>query len=155
MKTVGELIDALGGHRKLAAALGVPSGTVSAWKSRGAIPARAWPGLVARARKNDLFDLSLDMLADLHGAAPPADRAKPPAEGSSRNARVRLTVDAGLLAEAVELGLEVERVAEAALREHLRVEKDRRWQAEHADVIEWYNEHIERDGIFGEEWRSF
>jgi len=35
-----------------------------------------------------------------------------------------------------------------------REEKARRWQAEHADVIEWYNEHIDRDGIFGDEWRG-
>ena len=41
------------------------------------------------------------------------------------------------------------------LSEHEREEKARRWQAEHADVIDWYNEHIERDGIFGEEWRAF
>jgi post-segregation antitoxin (ccd killing protein) len=36
-----------------------------------------------------------------------------------------------------------------------RGEKIRRWQAEHADVVDWYNHHIERDGIFGEEWRAF
>ncbi|MCC6735552.1 MAG: helix-turn-helix transcriptional regulator [Bauldia sp.] len=30
-----------------------------------------------------------------------------------------------------------------------------RWRAENAEAIRSFNEHIERDGVFGEEWRSW
>lgn len=30
-----------------------------------------------------------------------------------------------------------------------------RWRVENAEAIRSFNEHIERDGVFGEEWRSW
>lgn len=36
-----------------------------------------------------------------------------------------------------------------------REEAAARWRAENADAIRSFNEHIERDGVFGEEWRSW
>jgi antitoxin CcdA len=72
-----------------------------------------------------------------------------------RRTRVKIRIDKDLLAEAAALGIDVNALADGVLRGGDQEGKDKRWQAEHADVIEWYNEHIERDGIFGEDWRSF
>lgn len=158
MKSVAELIETLGGHRRVADALRVPTGTVSSWKSRGAIPARAWTGLVTQARKDRVPGVTLQTLADLHSApnheTPRAESADKE-EKVSRRVRVKVRIDKDLLAEAANLGIEINALADEILREAIKNEKNRRWQAEHADVIAWYNEHIERDGIFGEEWRTF
>ena len=68
---------------------------------------------------------------------------------------MKIRIDKDLLDEAANLGIDVNTLADDVLRQAIKKEKDRRWQTEHADVIAWYNEHIERDGIFGEEWRTF
>ena len=68
---------------------------------------------------------------------------------------MKIRIDKDLLDEAANLGIDVNALADDVLRQAIKKKKDRRWQAEHADVIAWYNEHIERDGIFGEEWRTF
>jgi|tagenome__1003787_1003787.scaffolds.fasta_scaffold20551961_2 antitoxin CcdA len=158
MKRVAELIDALGGHRRLAEALRVPAGTVSAWKSRGVIPARAWTGVVAAARKEQVDGVTLETLAELH-AAPRRARNGTGRDGAAdagpRKARVRVYLEKDLLAEAAQLGIQIDVIANDGLREGIKREQIKRWQAEHADVIAWYNDHIERDGIFGEEWRTF
>jgi antitoxin CcdA len=158
MKSVPDLIEALGGHQQLARALRVPPGTVSSWKSRRAVPARVWTALVAHARKRQLQGIDLETLASLHS---PSKRraAKVEAQGRAANGRrrtrVKIRIDKDLLDEAANLGIDVNTLADDVLRQAIKKEKDRRWQAEHADVIAWYNEHIERDGIFGEEWRTF
>ncbi len=154
MKSVAEIIEALGGHRRVAAALQVPSGTVSAWKSRGSIPARVWPELIKHAQRDRVQGVTLEALAALQ-AGPRARNAQPRKDHASEKRRVRIHLDERLLAEAAELGIDVQALTDEALRRAVKREKDRRWQAEHADVIAWYNDHIERDGIFGEEWRTF
>ena len=63
------------------------------------------------------------------------------------------SLDAGL-SEAKAAKLNPFRTGDRLLDQE-REEKARRCQAEHTDVIDWYNEHIERDGIFGDEWRAF
>jgi antitoxin CcdA len=89
---------------------------------------------------------------------------QPPSEASTDSAvmkegkktvSVKVRIDNDLLEEATELGIEIDSIAEHLLRETIKQEKVKRWQAEHADVIAWYNEHIEKDGIFGKEWRTF
>lgn len=77
------------------------------------------------------------------------------ADGEGEPVQVRVLIDKDLLAEAAKLGIDVGALADKALRESIRREKARRWQAEHADIIAWYNDHVEKDGIFGEEWRTF
>jgi antitoxin CcdA len=157
MKSVPQLIDAFGGHQRLARALRVPPGTVSSWKSRGAIPARVWAALVAQARKRRLR-VDLATLASLHAsdrqrATKSGSRSRP--SGDARRTRVKIRIDKDLLAEAADLEIDINMLADGILRDAIKKEKDRRWQAQHADVIEWYNQHVERDGIFGEEWRTF
>lgn len=84
---------------------------------------------------------------------------QPPSETAtstvSARKTVRVQIDEDLLTAAAELGIDIETLAEDVLRESIRQEKIKRWQANHADVIAWYNDHIEKDGIFGEEWRTF
>ncbi len=84
---------------------------------------------------------------------PPGNTVPKPAERET--VRVRLLIDRALAAEAADLGIDLETFAQEALREGIRRERVKRWQAEHADVIAWYNDHVEKDGIFGEEWRTF
>jgi hypothetical protein len=47
MRTVSQIIDDLGGGRHLASAIGVPVGTVAAWKHRSSIPADHWLAITA------------------------------------------------------------------------------------------------------------
>jgi antitoxin CcdA len=68
---------------------------------------------------------------------------------------VSLSLDVDLVAEARRLDLDLSRIAEEALRRHVRDEKVRRWQEENAGAIAWNNEHVEKNGVFGEEWRTF
>jgi antitoxin CcdA len=75
--------------------------------------------------------------------------------GSNEPEIVRVCLDEDLLAQAAELGIDLKTTANEALRAKIKQEKIKRWQAEHADVIAWYNDHIEKEGIFGEEWRTF
>lgn len=68
---------------------------------------------------------------------------------------MNISVDAGLLKVAKEIGVNVSKVAEDALRKATEPERIRRWQEENKDVIESYNAYIERNGIFGEELLDF
>jgi antitoxin CcdA len=77
------------------------------------------------------------------------------ASAASARTTMRVEIEGDLLAAAAALGLDVGALADAALREGVRRAKIERWQADHADVIAWYNDHIEKDGVFGEEWRTF
>lgn len=68
---------------------------------------------------------------------------------------VDLSLDAELVAEARTLGLDLSRIAEDALRRHVRDEKARRWQEENAEAIAANNARIERDGLWCDEYRLF
>ena len=155
MKTAADVIDALGGYRRLASAIGVPPTTVSAWKSRGSIPAHQWSKLVEQARQVRLNGVTLESLASLQKNIERKHKSPRKMQAQNRKASVRIEIDSRLLAEASELGLSLEAFAESSLREQILSAKRARWQAEHADVIDWYNEHIERDGVFGDEGRTF
>jgi post-segregation antitoxin (ccd killing protein) len=118
MKSVPDLIEALGGHQQLARALRVPPGTVSSWKSRRAVPARVWTALVAHARKRQLQGIDLETLASLHS---PSKRraAKVEAQGRAANGRrrtrVKIRIDKDLLDEAANLGIDVNALADDVL----------------------------------------
>jgi post-segregation antitoxin (ccd killing protein) len=118
MKSVPDLIEALGGHQQLARALRVPPGTVSSWKSRRAVPARVWTALLAHARKRQLQGIDLETLASLHS---PSKRraAKVEAQGRAANGRrrtrVKIRIDKDLLDEAANLGIDVNALADDVL----------------------------------------
>jgi antitoxin CcdA len=127
------------------------------------VSGKQWPG-------PDFFErvesLTKGQITAEHFVNPkkPIKQPQPPSEASGdaavvkeerKTVRVKVRIDNNLLAEAANLGIEIDAIAENFLREKIKQEKVKRWQAEHADVIAWYNEHIEKDGIFGEGWRTF
>lgn len=72
MQTFSQIIDALGGYAKAADALGVPAGTVSAWKTRGSIPSAYWHRLVNLASTQGVDGVSLETLARMSETKPAA-----------------------------------------------------------------------------------
>jgi len=62
MKTVPDLIEALGGSTRLAGKLNLPIATVGAWKARGSIPARYFPQLVRLASQQKVKGVTLKTL---------------------------------------------------------------------------------------------
>lgn len=61
------VIKALGGTGKIAAHLGVPLGTASAWKTRNAIPATHWWAIVQMAAGSGVEGVTVDALAQMAG----------------------------------------------------------------------------------------
>ena len=79
--------------------------------------------------------------------------------------KVQIEVDRDLVAEAETAGLDLGERAEAALRRKLvrtaaatsggHAERVEEWRREHAESIKFQNEVSEREGLFGDEWRTF
>lgn len=82
----------------------------------------------------------------------------------SEQVRVEVALDREFVQGANDAGLDLSEVMSRALRRIMGPPKDDEaernarilaFQREHADVIASRNEMIDRDGLFGEEWRSF
>lgn len=73
MESARQIIDAFG-NAQLAAALDVPVGTVSAWKSRGAIPHAYWRKIEAEARRRKIRDISYALLERISPARKPRSK---------------------------------------------------------------------------------
>ena len=69
--------------------------------------------------------------------------------------KVNLTLDAGVAEDARSLGLNMSRIAEAAIREAARFERNRLWRAQNAEAITRYAEEVGRDGPAFSRYRSF
>ena len=69
MKTVPELIKALGGSTQLAGKLNLPIATVGAWKARGSIPPRYFPTLVRIAGQQKVKGVTLESLVAMRVSA--------------------------------------------------------------------------------------
>ena len=65
MESVSSIFAALGGVTAVAAMLGAPLGTISAWKTRDSIPSEYWDALVAAAQKRGLVEITFELLAKL------------------------------------------------------------------------------------------
>lgn len=72
-----------------------------------------------------------------------------------RKKSANLSIDADLLRDAKALGINLSQFAEEKLVEEVRRRRWDAWRSENRAAIEAYNRHIERDGIFGEEYRRF
>ena len=68
---------------------------------------------------------------------------------------VNLSANSDLLLQAKEQGINLSQTFEAALVISLREKLEDRWRKESKEAIAAYNEHIERDGIFGARTRRF
>ncbi len=69
--------------------------------------------------------------------------------------KVNLTLDAEVAATARALGLNMSRLAEAAIAEAARAERNRLWREENRAAIEAYAEEVARDGLPLTPFRSF
>ncbi|WP_372574754.1 type II toxin-antitoxin system CcdA family antitoxin [Ruegeria jejuensis] len=69
--------------------------------------------------------------------------------------KVNLTIDAELSREARALGLNMSRVAEAAIAKVAREERNRRWRQDNRAALDAYAEEVERDGLPLARFRSF
>ncbi|MFN4098757.1 MAG: type II toxin-antitoxin system CcdA family antitoxin [Pararhodobacter sp.] len=61
--------------------------------------------------------------------------------------KVNLTLDAGVVEGARALGLNMSRLAEAAIAEAAKTERNRLWRAENRGAIEAYAREIDQDGL--------
>jgi len=58
-----------------------------------------------------------------------------------------VSIDARLVAEAKELGINVSRASEEGLARELKAERERRWLDENRDAIASYNEWVENNEL--------
>ena len=70
-------------------------------------------------------------------------------------AKVNLSIDDAVTREARALGVNMSRVAEAAIAEAARLERNRRWREENREALEAYAREVERDGPALARFRSF
>lgn len=75
------------------------------------------------------------------------------AEGSKRP--VNLSLNAALLKQGKELGINVSSVAEEALAYAVSAKLAEQWQAENRGAMEAYNQRVEAQGVFSDGLRSF
>jgi len=69
--------------------------------------------------------------------------------------KVNLTLDADVAASARSLGLNMSRLAEAAILEAAKAERNRQWRAANRSAIEAYADEIAKEGLPLAGFRSF
>lgn len=69
--------------------------------------------------------------------------------------KVNLTLDAGVAETARSLGLNMSRLAEAAIADASKTERNRLWRIENRDAINAYAEEVAKDGLPLAQFRSF
>lgn len=70
-------------------------------------------------------------------------------------AKVNLTLDSNVAEEARELGLNMSRLAEGAIAEAARLERNRRWREENKQALNEYAREVEENGLPLSKYRSF
>ncbi len=75
--------------------------------------------------------------------------------GHILRSKVNLSIETAVAREARTLGVDMSRVAEAAIAEAARVERNRRWREENHDALDAYAQEIARDGLPLARFRSF
>jgi hypothetical protein len=76
MRTVSQIIDDLGGARFVATSLGLPIGTVAAWKHRESIPADKWLAVIGLNPADGKDGASAHELAAAHAEPAPATQSE-------------------------------------------------------------------------------
>lgn len=69
--------------------------------------------------------------------------------------KVNLTLDADVAETARALGLNMSRLAEAAIVEAAKLERNRRWRQDNSAAITAYAEEIEKEGLALSRFRNF
>ncbi|KIC14333.1 type II toxin-antitoxin system CcdA family antitoxin [Leisingera sp. ANG-Vp] len=70
-------------------------------------------------------------------------------------AKVNLTLDSVVSAEARALGLNMSRLAEAAISDAIRLERNRVWREENREALEAYAREVEENGLPLAQYRTF
>jgi antitoxin CcdA len=78
-----------------------------------------------------------------------------PRRGNQRKKAVNLSIDGQILTAARAAKINLSETLEGRLIEVLRDGAHARWVADNRAAIDAYNDRIERDGVFGEEYRRF
>jgi antitoxin CcdA len=68
---------------------------------------------------------------------------------------VNLSIDAELVAEAKAAGTNMSALLEKALKEELRERRWQKWREENGAALEAYDRHIEEDGLWADEFRTW
>jgi antitoxin CcdA len=66
-----------------------------------------------------------------------------------------VSIDADLLEKAKALDINLSQALEGRLTEIIAERMRKQWIEENADAIDAYNERIEREGVFGDDLRTF
>lgn len=69
--------------------------------------------------------------------------------------KVNLTLDADVAKTARELGLNMSRLAESAILEAAKIERNRLWRQENRAAIDSYADEVARDGLALSRFRTF
>ena len=69
--------------------------------------------------------------------------------------KVNLTLDADVAETARALGFNMSRLAEAAIAEAVKVERNRLWRAENQSAINAYADEVVKEGLPLAQYRSF
>lgn len=69
--------------------------------------------------------------------------------------KVNLTIDEEVTREARALGLNMSRLAETAIAEHAKSERNRIWRAENRAALDAYEAEVAQDGLPLARYRSF
>ena len=70
-------------------------------------------------------------------------------------AKVNLSIEPKITEEARELGVNMSRVAEAAISQAIKLERNRRWRAENQAALDVYSEEVAEAGLPLEDSRLF
>lgn len=72
-----------------------------------------------------------------------------------RRVKVNLTLDADVVETARSLGFNMSRLAEAAIAEAAKIERNRLWRSENHEAINAYAEEVAKEGLPLASFRSF
>lgn len=73
----------------------------------------------------------------------------------SRKKAVNLSIDAELLAEAKQAGINMSEALERTLANELKHDRWEKWRRENRAAIESHNEFVRKHGLLSDEWRKF
>lgn len=77
------------------------------------------------------------------------------ARSGSVKKKMSLSIDTELSQTAKRLGINLSQEAERGILQAVRNHQDAQWLRENAAAIEAYNARVEKEGLFGEEFRNF
>lgn len=93
------------------------------------------------------------------GASPPSTMAARQAlasyDVSAPKRATNVSLNADLLAQARELGVNLSQTLEEGIKARLAEERRRRWLEENREAIEDYNKHVEKYGLWSDGLRMF